>query len=261
MRVVPSMPVEATWTRYMYCISCFFPKFMFFFGCRCLVKPLYYNFVVYQCQTSWHLRWPILIDAHAVIDHHPCANTMPGDVREPYSPRNRGGVRRNPRQGHATARGGARVAAEAVAEKRLPAVQGDGKVPGGSMGFELKLQADSSSLTFLSTLSTSFQQYCFCMFSYVLAWVLELQGLGKVLCAHSINHNMPRFEVLDIPCPWNKVVQLCVSTKVPKCWETHVRFEKPHDKLRKQLACSGCMASSPICFLDYWDLTGTNLKC
>lgn len=99
------------------------------------------------------------------------------------------------------------------------------------------------------------------LFSYVLAWVLELQGLGKVLCAHSINHNMPRFEVLDIPCPWNKVVQLCVSTKVPKCWETHVRFEKPHDKLRKQLACSGCMASSPICFLDYWDLTGTNLKC
>ena len=138
MRVVPSMPVEATWTRYMYCISCFFPKFMFFFGCRCLVKPLYYNFVVYQCQTSWHLRWPILIDAHAVIDHHPCANTMPGDVREPYSPRNRGGVRRNPRQGHATARGGARVAAEAVAEKRLPAVQGDGKVPGGSMGFEVE---------------------------------------------------------------------------------------------------------------------------
>lgn len=113
---------------------------------------------------------------------------MPGDVREPYSPRNRGGVRRNPRQGHATARGGARVAAEAVAEKRLPAVQGDGKVPGGSMGFELKLQADSSSLTFLSTLSTSFQQYCFCMFLYVLARVLELQGLGKVLCAHSINH-------------------------------------------------------------------------
>ena len=72
---------------------------------------------------------------------------MPGDVREPYSPRNRGGVRRNPRQGHATARG-ARVAAEAVAEKRLPAVQGDGKVPPGSMGCQLKLQADSSSLTF-----------------------------------------------------------------------------------------------------------------
>lgn len=63
---------------------------------------------------------------------------MPGDVREPYSPRNRGGVRRNPRQGHATARGGARVAAEAVAEKRLPAVQGDGKVPGGSTGFEVE---------------------------------------------------------------------------------------------------------------------------
>ncbi len=71
-----------------------------------------------------------------------------GDVRETYSPRNRGGVRRNPRQGHATARGGARVAAEAVAEKRLPAVQGDGKVPPGSMRFQFKLHVDSSSLTF-----------------------------------------------------------------------------------------------------------------
>ena len=88
---------------------------------------------------------------------------MPGDVREPYSPRNRGGVRRNPRQGHATARG-ARVAAEAVAEKRLPAVQGDGKVPGGSMGFELKLQADSSSLTFYLHPFSIIVFVCFCMF-------------------------------------------------------------------------------------------------
>ena len=115
-----------------------------FFWVQMLGKAtVLYNFVVYQCQTSWHLRWPIgfqgqLLVAHAVIDLHPCANTMPGDVREPYSPRNRGGVRRNPRQGHATARGGARVAAEAVAEKRLPAVQGDGKVPPGSMGFEVE---------------------------------------------------------------------------------------------------------------------------
>lgn len=83
-------------------------------------------------------------------------------------------------------------------------------------------------------------------------------GFG-LLCAHSINHNIPWFwsACSDIPRPWNKVVQLCVSTKVPKCWETHVRFEKPHDKLRKQLACSGWMASSPTCFLDYRDVTWT----
>lgn len=88
---------------------------------------------------------------------------MPGDVREPYSPRNRGGVRRNPRQGHATARGGASVAAEAVAEKRLPAVQGDGKVPPRSMGFELKLQANSSSLTFYLHPFSSIVFVCFSM--------------------------------------------------------------------------------------------------
>ena len=40
MRVVPSMPLEATWTWYMYCISFFFQNSCFFFGCRCLVKPL-----------------------------------------------------------------------------------------------------------------------------------------------------------------------------------------------------------------------------